>query len=335
MPKSGRSSPSSWACGPDRAGRYGGAGLGYVELLVAMEEMGRALLCAPYLSTAVLATNALLRLAPTRRPRPSCSPRSRRAADRRARVARSRTAAGTPRRSRCARAPTGDGLELDGTKSLRARRAHGRRAARRRPRTDDGRRALPHRRRAPTVLRARCLPTLDMTRKLAASSSRRRPRELISARRPERASRARARARGRRARGGAGRRRAALPRDGDGLREDAAAVRPSDRLLPGDQAQCADMLVAVEFAKSAAYHAAFRAAEGDDASCSTPPRIAQVLLLGGLLPRRGRDTSRSTAAWASPGSTRPISTSSARRRATCCLAMPAHHRERLAELVGI
>src|SRR5258705_3934641 len=39
---------------------HGGAGMGYVELLVAMEEMGRALLCAPYLGTAVLSTNALL-----------------------------------------------------------------------------------------------------------------------------------------------------------------------------------------------------------------------------------------------------------------------------------
>ena len=40
--------------------QYGGAGLGSVELAVVMEEMGRVLLCAPYLSTAVLATNALL-----------------------------------------------------------------------------------------------------------------------------------------------------------------------------------------------------------------------------------------------------------------------------------
>ena len=40
--------------------QYGGAGMGFVELLVAMEEMGRALLCAPYLGTSVLATNALL-----------------------------------------------------------------------------------------------------------------------------------------------------------------------------------------------------------------------------------------------------------------------------------
>lgn len=40
--------------------QYGGAGFGMVELCIAMEEMGRALLCAPYFSTAVLATNAIL-----------------------------------------------------------------------------------------------------------------------------------------------------------------------------------------------------------------------------------------------------------------------------------
>lgn len=39
---------------------YGGAGFGMVELCIAMEEMGRVLLCAPYFSTAVLAANAIL-----------------------------------------------------------------------------------------------------------------------------------------------------------------------------------------------------------------------------------------------------------------------------------
>ena len=39
---------------------YGGAGFGYVELVVVLEEMGRSLLCAPYFSTVALATNALL-----------------------------------------------------------------------------------------------------------------------------------------------------------------------------------------------------------------------------------------------------------------------------------
>ncbi len=39
---------------------FGGQGFGYVELIVVLEEMGRSLLCAPFFSTVVLATNALL-----------------------------------------------------------------------------------------------------------------------------------------------------------------------------------------------------------------------------------------------------------------------------------
>jgi alkylation response protein AidB-like acyl-CoA dehydrogenase len=39
---------------------HGGAGFGPVELLIAMEEMGRALLCAPFLGTSVFAVETLL-----------------------------------------------------------------------------------------------------------------------------------------------------------------------------------------------------------------------------------------------------------------------------------
>jgi alkylation response protein AidB-like acyl-CoA dehydrogenase len=39
---------------------FGGSGFGYVELIVVLEEMGRALLCAPFFSTVALAANALL-----------------------------------------------------------------------------------------------------------------------------------------------------------------------------------------------------------------------------------------------------------------------------------
>ncbi|MCB0994450.1 MAG: acyl-CoA/acyl-ACP dehydrogenase [Acidimicrobiales bacterium] len=39
---------------------HGGQGFGYVELIVVLEEMGRALLCAPYFSTVVLAANTLI-----------------------------------------------------------------------------------------------------------------------------------------------------------------------------------------------------------------------------------------------------------------------------------
>jgi alkylation response protein AidB-like acyl-CoA dehydrogenase len=38
----------------------GGSGFGYGELVVVLEEMGRALLCAPYFSTVALGTNAIL-----------------------------------------------------------------------------------------------------------------------------------------------------------------------------------------------------------------------------------------------------------------------------------
>ncbi len=38
----------------------GGSGFSYVELIVVLEEMGAALLCAPFFSTVALATNALL-----------------------------------------------------------------------------------------------------------------------------------------------------------------------------------------------------------------------------------------------------------------------------------
>jgi alkylation response protein AidB-like acyl-CoA dehydrogenase len=40
--------------------KFGGSGFGFVDLQVVLEEMGRVLLCAPFLSSAVLATQALL-----------------------------------------------------------------------------------------------------------------------------------------------------------------------------------------------------------------------------------------------------------------------------------
>ncbi|MBT3534843.1 MAG: acyl-CoA/acyl-ACP dehydrogenase [Rhodospirillaceae bacterium] len=39
---------------------YGGQGFGFVELAIAVEEMGRALLCAPYFSSIVLAATAIM-----------------------------------------------------------------------------------------------------------------------------------------------------------------------------------------------------------------------------------------------------------------------------------
>jgi alkylation response protein AidB-like acyl-CoA dehydrogenase len=60
--------PEAWALMAGQLGlvgltipeQYGGAGSGPAELTVVLEEMGSALLCAPYFSTVVLATNAIM-----------------------------------------------------------------------------------------------------------------------------------------------------------------------------------------------------------------------------------------------------------------------------------
>jgi len=60
--------PAVWSQMADQLGlqsltipeAYGGSGFSYVELIVVLEEMGAALLCAPYFSTVALAANALL-----------------------------------------------------------------------------------------------------------------------------------------------------------------------------------------------------------------------------------------------------------------------------------
>jgi alkylation response protein AidB-like acyl-CoA dehydrogenase len=61
--------PAVWSQMSDQLGlqgmavpaEYGGAGFGYLELGIVFEEMGRALLCAPFLSSVALAAEALLR----------------------------------------------------------------------------------------------------------------------------------------------------------------------------------------------------------------------------------------------------------------------------------
>ena len=47
-------------CGVHVPEQYGGQGFGAVELGIVLEEMGRALVCAPYFASAVLATTAIL-----------------------------------------------------------------------------------------------------------------------------------------------------------------------------------------------------------------------------------------------------------------------------------
>jgi alkylation response protein AidB-like acyl-CoA dehydrogenase len=50
-------------CGVHVPEAYGGQGFGFVELGIVLEEMGRALLCAPYFASTVLATTAIMNAA--------------------------------------------------------------------------------------------------------------------------------------------------------------------------------------------------------------------------------------------------------------------------------
>jgi len=50
-------------CGVHVPEQYGGQGFGLVELCIVLEEMGRALVCAPYFASTVLATTAILNAA--------------------------------------------------------------------------------------------------------------------------------------------------------------------------------------------------------------------------------------------------------------------------------
>ena len=103
--------PAVWAQMAEQMGlqglhipeEFGGSGFSYVELGIVLEEMGRALLCAPFFSTVVLAANTLL-LSRRRRGQEGLPPRHRQRRDDRHRwPSPSRRASGTSRASRCRR----------------------------------------------------------------------------------------------------------------------------------------------------------------------------------------------------------------------------------------
>ena len=96
--------------------QYGGAGFGMVELGIVMEEMGRALLCAPYFSTAVLAANALLN-AGTEAQKASLLPNLASGARLAALAVTELGGAWDPQAIALTATPDGDGFRLDGTKS--------------------------------------------------------------------------------------------------------------------------------------------------------------------------------------------------------------------------
>ena len=205
-----------------------GSGLGLVDLVVLMEEMGRRLFPGPFLSSAVLRHAG--------RPRP----RSRRSAG----VAGLRRDAGhgRPRRGRAtatsstASAPGPAARPVAGCSPGQAggaRRPHRRLGAGRGPHPGGPRHLRDRGAPAPSSV-----PTWDLTRKVArlelddvpgrAGRARRRPHRDLAPRRRRRLRRAVRRA---------GRFDGGSPRPRRRVRQGPRAVRPADRHLPGHQAQ--------------------------------------------------------------------------------------------------
>jgi alkylation response protein AidB-like acyl-CoA dehydrogenase len=96
--------------------QYGGAGFGMVELCIVTEELGRALFCGPYFSTAVLAANAILN-AGTEAQKSSLLPNLASGARRAALAITELDGHWDPREIQLAASPTAGGYLLDGAKS--------------------------------------------------------------------------------------------------------------------------------------------------------------------------------------------------------------------------
>jgi len=241
--------------------QYGGAGYGYVELLIVMEEMGRALLCAPYLGTAVFATNALLHCADETTQKELLTGIA--AGETLASVAHAEPKAGWNLGKIEMRArKSGDAWELSGTK-VWVLDGHVADVLLVVARTDDGLSLFRVAADAQGLTRS-LVPTLDTTRKLARIDFASTPAARVSA----------------------GDQREALERvlaltlaalaaeqvGGAQVCLETATEYAKTRLQFGRpigsyqaiKHKCADMLVEVEFAKSAAYAACFAADDDEE-----------------------------------------------------------------------
>jgi alkylation response protein AidB-like acyl-CoA dehydrogenase len=241
--------------------RYGGAGLGSVELAVVMEEMGRVLFCGPFLSTAVLATGVLTTIA-DESARGELLPEI--AAGRAIVTAATVDDSGrTALESPSVRAVRdGTGWRLDGTASY-VLDGHSADVILVTGRAGDGL-GIFRVEGSAARLERHLLPTLDLTRKLARLVFSGTPATRISednaAAGLERALALATTALAAEETGGAQR---CLEMATDYARTRLQFGRPIGS-FQAIKHKCADMLVEVEFARSAAYYAAFHAADRDE-----------------------------------------------------------------------
>ncbi len=251
---------------------HGGAGMGFVELAVVLEEMGAALLCAPYLSTAVLATTALVESgdgAACAALLPGIA-----AGELLATVAIAEPGSGWDPTQIAARATAdADHWKLDGEKTF-VIDGHTADVLLVAARTDAGL-GLFRVEAVADGLQRELLPTLDLTRKLArvkldgVRAERVGPDDAAAL--LERLLQIGAIALACEQAGGAQR---VLDMAVDYAKTRLQFGRPIGS-FQAIKHRCADMLVDVEFAKSAAYHAAFCIAERRDDELATAANVAK------------------------------------------------------------
>ncbi len=319
--------PAVWSQMADQLGlqsltipeEFGGSGFTYVELLVVLEEMGAALLCAPFFSSVALAANALLTSGDDEAKK-SYLPG----------IASGETIATLAITEdngkwdfsgiECAATKKGDGWVLNGHKMfvidghvanliiVAARTAAGvslfavpgdavgpdPHAA-----ADDG----PDAQAGPARVRGR-----------AGHAHRRRRRRGA---RPVQDARPGRGGAGRRA----GRRRPARARRVGRVRQDAHPVRPAHRQLPGHQAQVRRHAARGRVGQVGRLLRGAGPRPRTPTSCPSWPAWPSRTARRPTSTRRRR-TSRSTVASASPGSTRPTCTSSGPSRPSCSWAIP-------------
>ncbi len=312
--------------------QFGGSGLGPVELAITLEEMGRFLFCAPYLSTAALAVT-FLREAANDATKQELLPA----------IAQGKKIVTVA----LAEAP---GIWEPGEVRMKGREARGRwTLTGEKTAVIDGHTAdelLVVARTAQGLSLFRVLanadglerdpvPTLDLTRKLARVRFRKTPAEPIAVAADVQPQLERAFLLGLVA--------VAAEQVGgaqqclDLSTQHAKTRWQFGRPIGSFQAvkhRCADMLVTVEFAKSAAYHAAFRAQEGDEAELPAAARMAKAYCSDAFF-RVANDTIQ---VHGGMGFTweHPAHLYFKRAKSSALLFGDAvHHRDRLAALIGV
>jgi alkylation response protein AidB-like acyl-CoA dehydrogenase len=253
--------------------RYGGAGLGPVELAIVMEEMGKVLFCGPYLSTAVLSVYTLLHAA-TEGAKARLLPQIASGAIVCAVALPQSTGHSTTADSACRAVREGAGWRLDGSAPIVVD-GHGADVLLVVARSADGPRLFCLEG-GTSGLERSALPTLDLTRKLSRLDFSGAPAQSVSA---GELSAAIEPALGRAIGALAAEQAGGAARCLEMATEYAKTRLQFGRPIGSYQAikhKCADLLVEVEFARSAAYHVAFRAEARDEAEVEAAAHMAKA-----------------------------------------------------------